>query len=84
MDSLKNEPPYSTPEDESENRPIGEFIEHAIRQHERLKFWQGVQDDFARLRSDPVAWRDYQDEVAAWDTLAGDGLDNEEPYYGSD
>lgn len=65
----------------AENRPIGKVIEDAIRQYERQKFWQGVQDDFARLRADPVAWKDYQDEVAAWDTLAGDGLENEDPYY---
>ncbi len=33
------------------------------------------------MRADPVAWKDYQDVIALWDTLAGDGLENEEPYY---
>lgn len=34
-----------------------------------------------RLRGDPVAWKDYQDEIAMWDSLAGDGLEDEAPYY---
>lgn len=33
------------------------------------------------MRADPVAWKDYLDEIALWDTLSGDGLENEEPYY---
>ena len=34
-----------------------------------------------RLRADPVAWKAYQDELAIWDQTAGEGLENEEPYY---
>lgn len=34
-----------------------------------------------KLKADPVAWKDYQNEIALWDTLSGDGLVNEEPYY---
>ena len=45
------------------------------------EFWDGIEEDLARLRADPVAWKDYQDEIALWDTLAGDGLENEVPYY---
>lgn len=66
---------------EAERRPIGQVIEDALGQYERQKFWQGVADDFARLKADPAAWQDYQDEVMAWDTSAGDGLENEAPYY---
>ena len=67
-----------------ENRSIGQVIEAAIRQYQKEQFWAGVEEDLARLRSDPVAWKDYQDEIALWDTLAGDGLENEEPYYTPD
>lgn len=66
---------------EAEHRPIGQVIEDAIGRYERQKFWQGVADDFARLKADPAAWQDYQDEVMVWDATAGDGLENEEPYY---
>lgn len=65
----------------AEQRPIGQVIQEAIQRYEREKFWHGVHEDFARLQADPIAWHDYQDEVMAWDATAGDGLENEEPYY---
>lgn len=64
-----------------EHRPIGRVIEDAIERYKKEKFWRGVQDDFDRLKSDPVAWSDYQNEVAEWDAAADDGLVAEEPYY---
>ncbi len=64
-----------------EHRPIGQVIEDAIQRYQKEKFWQGVQEDFARLRADRVAWKGYQDEVTLWDSTAGDGLENEAPYY---
>ena len=64
-----------------EKRSIGQVIEDAVRQYRKARFWAAFEEDLARLRADPVAWKDYQDEIALWDTLAGDGLENEEPYY---
>ena len=64
-----------------EKRSIGQVIEDAIRRYRKERFWEGVEEDLARLQADPGAWKDYQDEIALWDTLAGDGLENEEPYY---
>ena len=64
-----------------EHRPIGQVIEDAIARYEREKFWQGVHEDFARLHADPAAWRDYQEEVMTWEATAGDGLEDEAPYY---
>jgi hypothetical protein len=65
----------------AEHRPIGEVIEDAVAKYERDKFWKGVHEDYARLRADPEAWEDYQREVALWDSLSNDGLEDEEPYY---
>jgi len=28
-----------------------------------------------------VAWKEYQDEAAAWESMSGDGLDGEVPYF---
>lgn len=67
-----------------EQRPIGQVIEDAIDQYRRAKFWQGVREDYARLHADPAAWQAYQDEIALWDTAAGDGLEREEPYYSAE
>lgn len=65
---------------QEEKRSIGQVIEDAVKQYRKEQFWVGVEEDLARLRTDPVAWKDYQDEIALWDTLAGDGLEDEEPY----
>ena len=65
----------------AEHRPIGRVIEDAVQHYRKEKFWQGVQEDFARLRAHPASWRDYQDEIAVWDATAVDGLAQEEPYY---
>lgn len=49
---------------EAEGRPIGKVIEDAIQQYERENFWRKVHDSVERHRSDPVAWKAYQDEIA--------------------
>ncbi len=64
-----------------EHRPMGEIVTELVDRYEREQFWKGVKEDYERLRSDPVAWKEYQDEVAVWDNLAGDGLENEPPYF---
>jgi hypothetical protein len=64
-----------------ENRPIGQIVTDLVEKYERDKYWKEMHEDFARLRADPVAWKEYQEETALWDTLSGDGLENEPPYY---
>lgn len=67
-----------------ENRSIGRIIEDAIHRYEREKFWQGVNEDYARLRADPVAWKAYRDDIAIFEGGSMDGLENEGPYYTPD
>jgi len=64
-----------------EHRPIGQVIEEAIERYRREKFWQGVTEDLERLRADPAAWKDYQDEIAFLEGGSMDGLENEPPYF---
>lgn len=64
-----------------EGRTIGKVIEDALARYQKEKFWEGVHADFARLRSDPVAWQGYVDEVAVFEGGAMDGLEDEPPYY---
>lgn len=66
---------------ETEHRPISEVIEEAIDRYQREKFWTEMHESFGRLRSDPVAWNAYQDEATIWDSMSGDGLEDEEPYF---
>lgn len=65
----------------SERRSISQMIKRAVDDYEKAKFWREMHEAYARLRADPAAWDDYQQEAALWDSVSGDGLEDEEPYY---
>jgi hypothetical protein len=48
----------------------------AVTHYERHLFWQGVQEDFARLQANPAAWDAYLSETREWDSLTTDGLES--------
>ena len=64
-----------------ENRPMGEIVADLVRRYERERFWKGVEADYQHLRANQPAWNEYQSDLAVWDSLAGDGLDKEPPYF---
>lgn len=64
-----------------EHRPIGQIVTDLVERYQREKFWRDMHDAFSRLKADPQAWADYQSEVALWDSIAGETLANEPPYY---
>lgn len=63
-----------------ESRPIGQVIEDAVTQYRKEKFWRDVEVSVDRLRADPVAWQDYQDEIRLFEGGSLDGIDDD-PYY---
>ncbi len=65
----------------AEQRSISQVIEEAVDRYQKENFWQAMHDGFARLRADPVAWREYQADAALWESAIGDGLDDEAPYF---
>jgi hypothetical protein len=64
----------------NENGPMGESPNDLIDRHDEEQFWRRVRDQLGQLKSNPVAWQDYMQEIAEWDGMASDGLENEEPY----
>jgi len=64
-----------------EHRPIGQVIRDAVDQYQKEKFWREVEASVARLRADPVAWQEYQEEIRFYEGGSMDGLEDEEPYY---
>lgn len=64
-----------------ENASLGRVIDDLITGYERAEFRRQMQEDFRKLREDPVAWAEYQAETDLWDQTAGDGLEDEPPYY---
>jgi len=55
---------------------LGEAVQRLIDEHEM----QAAHAAYARLRSDPAAWAEYEGELAAWDAATGDGMGAEEEY----
>jgi hypothetical protein len=41
------------------------------------EFFDALDEDFARLQSDPAAWQEYLREQALWDSALADGLEDE-------
>jgi predicted transcriptional regulator len=68
----------------AERRSIGQVIEDAVERYQKERFWRGVHEDYARLKLDPEAWRDYEDEIKLWDATSSDGLREEPPYEETD
>jgi len=64
----------------AEGKPIGQFIQGLVAEHEKQQFFKQLAEDFRRLQSDPEAWADYQNEMAEWDTTLMDGLEDEPPW----
>ena len=64
-----------------EHRPIGQIVTDLVERYQREKFWRDMHEGFSRLKADPQAWTEYQAEVALWDSIAGETLANEPPYY---
>jgi predicted transcriptional regulator len=62
-----------------EHRSLGDVLDEAIMQYQESKFWQDTRDAYTRLREDPGAWREFQDELAEWDATLMDGLEAEPP-----
>lgn len=64
-----------------QHKPMGDVITDLVDRYERELYWQGVRDDYERLKSDPAAWQDYLDELRLLEGGSMDSLANEEPYY---
>jgi predicted transcriptional regulator len=64
-----------------EHRPIGQVVQDAVDQYQKEKFWREAEASVARLRADPDAWQDYQEEIRLLEGGSMDGLEDEEPYY---
>lgn len=53
------------------------IFQRAIEAYHRQLFFQRVNEDFARLKADPVAWEEEKAERALWDNTLLDGLEDE-------
>ena len=61
---------------QSTGQPMPELLDEGIEAYRRRLFLEGLNQDFAALRSDKAEWADEVAERAAWDAALGDGLED--------
>lgn len=66
-----------------QHRPMGEIVGELLDHYERDQFWLSVKSSVDRLRIQPDAWQDYQDEIALFEGGSIDTAD-EDPYFTPD
>jgi len=48
---------------------VGEIVTRLVDEYEHQRFWQEAKAQLARLKTDPVAWKEYLDEMTEWDQM---------------
>lgn len=64
-----------------QQRPMGEIVTDLLERYERDEFWRQVKESVDRLREDPVAWKDYKDEIALLEGGSMDGLEEDDSWF---
>lgn len=58
-----------------EHESIGSVVERAVEQYEEKVFWQRYHEQLREAQADPVAWAEWQKEIAVFDGALLDGLE---------
>lgn len=58
-------------------KPMIEVLASAIDAYSRQAFLDGLNADFAALRTDAQKWKAEREERAAWEATLSDGLDKD-------
>jgi hypothetical protein len=62
-----------------EEMTLQAVVVQAVETLRRQRFWADYHAAYATLKADPVAWADFQEELAAWEATLADGLEGEPP-----
>ncbi len=60
-----------------EGQTIGQVADAAIGRYEREQFLTALNEDYARLAADPIAWADWQAELKSLEGTLMDGLEDD-------
>lgn len=53
------------------------ILDRAIETYRRHRFLEEVNRAYATVKADPKAWKEYQQELKAWEVTLADGLEEE-------
>ena len=65
---------------DQEHRPMSTITDEALRAYQKELLWRRAEADYARLAANEEEFRDYQEEIALWDSTSSDGLDLSDSY----
>ncbi|HEV2066279.1 MAG TPA: hypothetical protein VGR08_05540 [Thermomicrobiales bacterium] len=63
-----------------ERRPMSAITDEALRAYRKELRWRRAEADYARLAANEEQFREYQEEIALWDSTSSDGLDLSDSY----
>jgi hypothetical protein len=55
---------------------IGAIVDQAVEEFQRKRFWEEYTEGYAKLASQPEAWRGFQEEAGVWETALADSLED--------
>lgn len=61
----------------SEGKPMQEILDQAVEAYRRRAFLEGLSEDYRLLQSDNTRWKDHEEDMALWDNVLVDALDDE-------
>ena len=62
---------------QQQNEKIQDVIEQAIKDYKKKKFFDHLNLAYARLKADPKAWAEEEEEREDWDVAMKDGIESE-------
>ena len=63
-----------------QNKNMQDIIEHAVTEYKKKKFYNDLNEAYAKLKSNPNDWQLELEERNEWDSLLADGLEKEDEY----
>ncbi len=54
-----------------------EILDQAVEAYRRRAFLEGLSEDYRLLQSDNTRWKDHEEDMALWDNVLVDALDDE-------
>lgn len=62
------------------HRPMSAIVHDGATAYRNELLWRRAEAGYARLAANEDRFREYQDEIALWDTTSSDGLDLSDVY----
>ncbi|NSW91666.1 MAG: toxin-antitoxin system protein [Firmicutes bacterium] len=59
------------------NENMQDIVENAVNEYKKRRFFEEMNNAYAKLKSDPKAWDEEKKERELWDITLSDGLETE-------